>query len=492
MWVSSFVVLVLLLGINESFSAKWNTAIKVNQASHFFTVSEYSTTLSIVLPTSSQTLEVTSSHSIFQANQPLSGDQCTETPIYSPIPKPIDQKAVCFFASNPFVPFTLQLFTSFVNGTEVDIRVNDYSIKENVSGLVVRELCYSRVVGDLAEGKRYYEPFITNHLERNLKMYPQPSRTKTLVMTAQRSGTHLLERTFEEIMGEFICSFAKPMTSVKSQHLSVGTLRGCHQHTRLVFDHFFEDVLEHPISPKKVIGLMRNPIFMLDSLFNMILTKSNHFAKIEYDYLKDKEFADFLHLRAPEYVIRWKFLQSIKGIPRFWVRYEDIIANPVKEFANLMSFIDGVPVQATYFSKIKEFLAKEGLVSFYKSTKVSNGTQNSSKETKRNLWEGYPRHEIEKIEATMKELIEFFGYGPEFDFNLKRKKSIEPIEAQFTRENNRTMFQLLNYDLVEQVVNGVDLNFDQQRYQIKRSERERYQVMMTASKKYQPFIRISN
>lgn len=333
----------------------------------------------------------------------------------------------------------------------------------NLKNLPPAQFFFLRFPQSVQDGLYYYPLFNENHLERDLGLsslsFEESKIPRTFMMSHPRSGTHMIRRTLEHIFDEFINNFLgedyAQIKKSRKQQLESGELRGYSEFTRIMIEHSPANIIRMGLHVNKLVLVARNPIDAVDSNFHLENSRNSHLDKIKGEYWNSRRFQFSLNRNMPVTVFHEMLVDS--PLPFYVVRYEDELERPFEVFCEVVSYIESVPCEFSWNQKVKEFLEKNGLVSFYKRTTLD--TTKNQEEKKFKIIKKYPKEIVEVIYTIYLDYIKFCGYNEIYkgfvSENLFKETKGEE-NTQYLEKNRKSLEKSLNYEL------GHSMNFRRQ------------------------------
>lgn len=373
------------------------------------------------------------------SNQPICGPHGSIYPKASIQNKPPQ----CFpaFTNQGFSRITQKIYTTFFSIESISLVLDVYSslpeqppaaaqgsfhsethlaeamLQKNLGESMTFELANRQLFYSIEEGKKVFDLFHGHHLDRGLSIR-RNVRNRLWFNSHPRSGTNLVQKVLEEVLGEFIQSGVGQYFGPFDDNVISGELKGTlvKEITGIVRFHLmvptFPWLLNQEKLISKVISLMRSPILSLDSYFHLSMTSHEHYCKLVGEYQHTPGYAHFLEVNAKEasYSIDITLkMASLKNIPVVYVRYEDVLMSPVEQFCNIISLYSGVPCELTHKSKLERHIEENGLSSFYKKREVER------ERLLENLALKFSKKNIEIVFNVTSYWLEDFGYRCQYE-----------------------------------------------------------------------------
>ena len=168
----------------------------------------------------------------------------------------------------------------------------------------------------------------------------------TVIMTSfPRSGNTLLRAYLEKIMGLTSGSDCDITKKLNTDLMMMG-LAGeglVDKRVMIVKTHYPERYGKTLFYAERAILLVRNPIDCITSLYHMVSTGSHSWSISDDDFAKFPQiWSEFVQQDVGVWRDFHEFWLNAK-IPRYIVRYEDLVTNPEPTLRGLLAFIMNVP-----------------------------------------------------------------------------------------------------------------------------------------------------
>lgn len=369
--------------------------------------------------------------------------------IYHGDPLPME---FCPFVLHSFGSFySFGVLTHFYNKTVVNASgsVNGelFRRKSNLINLVPREMSSKFQPLSIEEGQKYYSLFQSVHLERKLAFRQSPGN-QVMIGSYQRSGTHVLFRSLEEITQEFIRTFPfEENVQARDQHVASGEVKGQSEEVTPGFVvHQIGARVIYKIS--RVILIVRSPLVSADSNFHLDATNHNHVCKVGGDYLNEDSYHNYIKRRT------FGALRTIRKLnkkarketaPSLWLRYEDLVANPMDILTQALTFYLGVPAEIAFKEEIETYLKTKGLSSFYRKEQSPTHLR-KKKASNQPLIESLDKFPESLVRYNLENIPNFldaFGYSEVYQERLEME--VTPS----TRKQGLLLFELHNKESAE-------------------------------------------
>ena len=173
-----------------------------------------------------------------------------------------------------------------------------------------------------------------------------PFRSGTsLLVSYPRSGNTLLRSLLESITGIVTGSDTRPdrtlSLALADRHDLVGEGVISTSQTSIVKTHWPERIGYRPYTAHRAVLLVRNPFDAIDSYWNLNVTNTHTDKVVDEVYQEHAVF--FQQLALNEMKIWLDFLHfwnsQREHAPILWMRYEDLIQNPLREMLRALDFL---------------------------------------------------------------------------------------------------------------------------------------------------------
>ena len=258
-------------------------------------------------------------------------------------------------------------------------------------------------------GNTYVRTFLTHYLYSNHKNLDFNLIKKIPKFESKKIFEKILEKNM--IQNNF--DFIKYSLKVQEQ-----LIKQCDQ-SNLIFKthYFFGNIENHLFTNTKNTLLF---IYLVRDPREVLISYANHNNTSIDEQIKDFLPKNLMHSLGSEIIINWalhyKSWKSFKSVPSIFIRFEDLINFPIKNFQKLISFLSNYidikfdetilkqTIELTKFNKLKKLEKKIGFHEAYKNIKFfRSGKTDSWKKT-------LNKKQINKVEVAFYDVMKELNY----------------------------------------------------------------------------------
>jgi hypothetical protein len=160
-------------------------------------------------------------------------------------------------------------------------------------------------------------------------------------------------------------------------------------------------------------------------------------------YMEHKNYDEWITWHI--YIMNLRFADHKKHMPIIYSRYEDLASKPVETMETLIRFVTGVPIEFTGLKKkLRDYIAKNGLTSAYKSPKSEKKMDDGVPENRKGMSRFLEKH-VREVYEGMKDALRFFGYASAYEKHLNLPVEKVDNEFQFQKWNKAVLESVLKY-----------------------------------------------